>query len=70
MRLSPASQSPSLKFTFTFAHVKAACAYIGMELEWEGSGDTEIAKEKKTGIVSCLVSLLYVIVFKHIFHEQ
>merc|ERR1711988_277049 len=31
--------------------VEAACAYIGMELEWEGSGDTEIAKEKKTGIV-------------------
>ena len=46
--------------------MKAACAYIGMELEWEGSGDTEIAKEKKTGIVSCLV---YVIVFKHIFHD-
>ena len=22
-----------------------------MELEWEGSGDSEVAKEKKTGIV-------------------
>ena len=30
---------------------QAACEYIGMELEWEGSGDSEIAKEKKTGIV-------------------
>ena len=39
--------------------MKAACAYIGMELEWEGSGDTEIAKEKKTGIVSFHISLLY-----------
>merc|ERR1712116_71705 len=36
--------------------VEAACAYIGMELEWEGSGDTEIAKEKKTGIVRLRVN--------------
>merc|ERR1712042_223336 len=31
--------------------VEAACEYIGMELEWEGSGDSEIAKEKNTGII-------------------
>merc|ERR1712045_489949 len=36
--------------------VEAACEYIGMELEWEGSGDSEIAKEKKTGIVRLRVN--------------
>lgn len=30
----------------------AACDYIGLQLEWEGSGDTEVAKEKGTGVVS------------------
>lgn len=36
--------------------VEAACEYIGMELEWEGSGDSEVAKEKKTGIVRLRVN--------------
>merc|ERR1712061_659442 len=36
--------------------VEAAREYIGMELEWEGSGASEIAKEKKTGIVRLRVN--------------
>ena len=31
--------------------VVAAFKHIGMELEWEGSGDSEIGKEKGTGII-------------------
>ena len=31
--------------------VVAAFKHIGMELEWDGSGDSEIGKEKGTGII-------------------
>ena len=41
---------------------KAACEYIGMELEWEGSGDSEVAKEKKTGIVRISHFLFFITV--------
>ena len=36
----------------------AACEYIGLELEWEGSGDTEVAREKGTGVVSAILAIL------------
>jgi len=36
--------------------VEAACAYIGISLVWEGSGDTEIAKDKETGVVRIRVN--------------
>jgi len=36
--------------------VLAACDYIGLQLEWEGSGDTEVAKEKGTGVVRIRVN--------------
>ena len=43
---------------------QAACEYIGMELEWEGSGDSEIAKEKKTGIVRLFHHCLTIVKLK------
>lgn len=36
--------------------VIAAFKFIGMEIEWEGSGDTEIGKEKGTGIIRLKVN--------------
>ncbi len=31
--------------------VVAAFRYIGKEIEWEGAGDTEVGKEKGSGVV-------------------
>jgi GDPmannose 4,6-dehydratase len=31
--------------------VVAAFRYIGKEIEWEGAGDTEVGKEKGSGLV-------------------
>jgi hypothetical protein len=36
--------------------VVAAFKYIGREIEWEGAGDNEVAKEKSSGIIRYQVS--------------
>ena len=39
--------------------VEKAFAYIGKEIEWEGSGDNEVGKEKGTGVVRIQVNPKY-----------
>ena len=36
--------------------VEASFKYIGKEIEWEGSGDKEVGKEKSTGVIRVKVN--------------
>ena len=36
--------------------VESAFKFIGLEIEWEGEGDTEIGREKSTGVVRVKVN--------------